>query len=80
MPRPNPLLMIPVVALVAPTTLLAQPQGEVGQYSDVTVTGAILPFAVVLGLLGVPAWILVRRLARRRTPAAVAAPAGPPVD
>ena len=34
-----------------------------------TVVGAVLPFAVLLALLGVPAWLLVRRAARRRTPA-----------
>jgi cytochrome c oxidase assembly factor CtaG len=27
----------------------------------------VLPFAAVLALLGVPAWLLVRRAARRRT-------------
>jgi hypothetical protein len=32
-----------------------------------TVVGAVLPFAVLLVLLGVPAWLLVRRLLRRRT-------------
>lgn len=31
-----------------------------------TVAGAVLPFAVVGGLVGVPAWLLLRRLARRR--------------
>jgi hypothetical protein len=40
-----------------------------------TVAGALLPFAIVFGLLGVPAWIVVRRLARRR-PSTPAAPAG----
>lgn len=34
-----------------------------------TVAGAVLPFAVVLLVLGVPVWLLVRR-ARRRSPAA----------
>ncbi|KRF36894.1 DUF4349 domain-containing protein [Nocardioides sp. Soil805] len=34
-----------------------------------TITGALLPFAVVLALLGLPAWLLVRRAARRRRPA-----------
>ena len=45
-----------------------------------TVVGAVLPFAAVGLLLGVPVWILVRRL--RRNPAPVpAAPAGPaPTD
>jgi hypothetical protein len=32
-----------------------------------TVVGAVLPFAVVLGLLGVPASLAVRRFGRRRT-------------
>lgn len=41
MPRMS-LLMIPAAALAAPSVLLAQPEGRVGQYSDVTVTGAIL--------------------------------------
>lgn len=42
-----------------------------------TVTGVLLPFAVLIGLLAVPAWLLLRTSARRR-PAAVAVPAGPP--
>ena len=33
-----------------------------------TITGALLPFALVLLLLGTPAWLLVRRSVRRRTP------------
>jgi aspartyl-tRNA synthetase len=37
-----------------------------------TVVGAVLPFAVVGLLVGVPVWLLIRRL--RREPAAVAAP------
>ena len=37
-----------------------------------TVTGAVLPFAVVLALLALPAWLLLRRLGARRT----ARPAG----
>ena len=41
MPRIS-LLMISAAALSAPSALLAQPEGKVGQYSDVTVTGAIL--------------------------------------
>ena len=43
-----------------------------------TVVGAVLPFAIVLTLLGVPTWVLVRRFARRRpsTPSSPAAPAG----
>jgi hypothetical protein len=32
-----------------------------------TVVGALLPFLVVAALLGIPVWLLVRRLARRRT-------------
>jgi Domain of unknown function (DUF4349) len=39
-----------------------------------TVVGAVLPFAVVLALLGFPAWLLVRRFGRRRT--STSAPAG----
>ncbi len=35
-----------------------------------TVVGAVLPFAVVVAVLGVPAWLLVRRLRVRRTTAA----------
>lgn len=31
-----------------------------------TLVGAVLPFAVVLGVLGVPVWLLVRRVLRRR--------------
>jgi hypothetical protein len=31
-----------------------------------TVTGALLPFALTLALLGVPAWLLLRAAARRR--------------
>lgn len=41
MQRRIPLLTISA-ALALPSGLLAQPQGSVGQYSDVTVTGAIL--------------------------------------
>ena len=37
-----------------------------------TVVGALLPFALLALLLGVPAWILVRRI--RRTPPALVAP------
>ncbi len=33
-----------------------------------TVTGALLPFAAALGLLGVPLWLALRRYAARRTP------------
>ena len=33
-----------------------------------TVAGTLLPFAVLLLVLGVPAWLLVRSLARRRPP------------
>ena len=44
-----------------------------------TVAGALLPFAVLFGLLGWPALVTFRRLARRRrpSPAASAAPAAP---
>ena len=42
---------------------------------SLTVVGAVLPFAVVLMLVGVPVWLLVRSTARRRT--ATAVPAGP---
>lgn len=42
MPRRNSLLMISTAVIVAPSVLMAQPQGSAGQYSDVTVTGAIL--------------------------------------
>ena len=41
-----------------------------------TVAGALLPFAILFGLLGVPAWVVLRRVARRRTPGS-AAPAAP---
>lgn len=41
-----------------------------------TVAGALLPFAILCVLLGVPAWVVSRRVARRRPPAP-AAPAGP---
>lgn len=34
-----------------------------------TLLGALLPFAVALALVGVPTWLLVRALARRRGPA-----------
>ncbi len=40
-----------------------------------TVVGAVLPFVFALGLLGVPVWLLVRRLVRTRTATAVTAPA-----
>jgi hypothetical protein len=33
-----------------------------------TVVGALLPFAIVLALLGVPAWLLVRRFRRQAAP------------
>jgi len=39
-----------------------------------TVVGAVLPFLVVLALVGVPVWLLVRRTLRHRA----AAPVGPP--
>lgn len=42
-----------------------------------TVVGAVLPFAAVLALVGLPVWLLVRRLVRHRgdTPPAPPAPA-----
>lgn len=40
-----------------------------------TVIGALLPFAVVFALVGMPVWLLGRRLTRRRRSAAPAAPA-----
>ncbi|MGA9745835.1 MAG: DUF4349 domain-containing protein, partial [Nocardioides sp.] len=36
-----------------------------------TVVGAVLPFALVLALIGVPAWVLVRRLLRGRSATAL---------
>ena len=33
-----------------------------------TITGALLPFAIVLAIFGLPVWLVVRRSARRRTP------------
>jgi hypothetical protein len=40
-----------------------------------TVVGAVLPFAVVVLLLGVPVWILVRRLRRHPAPPPAVSPA-----
>jgi hypothetical protein len=40
-----------------------------------TVVGAVLPFAVAALVLGIPVWLLVRRI--RRTPAPATAPAAP---
>ena len=45
-----------------------------------TIVGAVIPFAVVLALVGVPLWLLVRRLAVRRTAATPPAPATPPTE
>jgi hypothetical protein len=45
-----------------------------------TIVGALLPFAAALALVGVPLWLLVRRLAVRRTTPTPPAPATPPVD
>jgi Domain of unknown function (DUF4349) len=42
-----------------------------------TVVGAVLPFAVVALLIGVPVWLLVRRM--RRTPTVPTAPADPAI-
>lgn len=39
-----------------------------------TVAGALLPFAVMFGLLGVPAWLLLRAARRRRSAAPPVAP------
>ncbi|GAA4736776.1 DUF4349 domain-containing protein [Nocardioides endophyticus] len=44
-----------------------------------TAVGALLPWLVVLGLVGVPTLLLVRSL-RRRTPTPAAAEAAPPTD
>lgn len=44
-----------------------------------TAVGAVLPFAVLLALVGVPVWLLVRRTTRRPQPA-VAGPAPQPTD
>jgi hypothetical protein len=38
-----------------------------------TVTGTLLPFAVLVLLVGVPVWLLVRSLGRRRPPRVAAA-------
>ncbi len=43
-----------------------------------TVTGTLLPFTILLLVLGVPAWLLVRSLGQRRPPRVVAA--GPPEE
>ncbi len=45
-----------------------------------TVTGTLLPFAVLLLVLGVPTWLVVRNISRRRPPHAATAAAGPPQD
>ncbi|MGI8899392.1 MAG: DUF4349 domain-containing protein [Nocardioides sp.] len=37
-----------------------------------TIVGAVLPFAAALALIGIPAWLLVRRLVRRPAPTAPA--------
>ena len=42
-----------------------------------TVAGAVLPFAVLALVLGLPGWLLVRRAVRRRRTEAPAEPAGP---
>jgi multidrug efflux pump subunit AcrA (membrane-fusion protein) len=41
-----------------------------------TVVGALLPFAVVVLLVGVPVWLLVRRMRRTPAPTPAAAPTG----
>lgn len=43
--------------------------------SAATVVGVLLPFAVTLAVVGVPAWLLLRMLARRRHP--TSSPAAP---
>lgn len=43
-----------------------------------TVLGAVLPFAVLLLLVGLPVWLLVRALFRRRPRPATTVAAGPP--
>ena len=43
-----------------------------------TVVGAVLPFAAVALLVGIPAWLLVRRTVRSRAAAGPAVPPGPP--
>jgi len=43
-----------------------------------TVIGTLLPFAILLLIFGVPAWLLVRSLGRRRPPRMLAA--GPPEE
>jgi hypothetical protein len=42
-----------------------------------TVVGAVLPFAVVVVVLGLPVWLLVRRLRRQPVPVPATAPADP---
>jgi hypothetical protein len=42
-----------------------------------TVAGALLPFAVALALVGVPAWLLLRTATRRRQQTAALAPTSP---
>ncbi len=39
-----------------------------------TIVGALLPWLVVLAVVGLPTWLVVRRLARRRPPPPVPAP------
>ena len=39
-----------------------------------TIVGALLPWLVLLGVLGAPTWLLMRRSSRRRAPATPAAP------
>ena len=43
-----------------------------------TVVGAVLPFAAVALLVGIPAWLLVRRTVRSRAATGPAVPPGPP--
>jgi len=47
-----------------------------------TVVGAVLPFAAVLAVVGLPVWLLVRRLVRQRgaTPVPAGEPPAPPAS
>lgn len=42
-----------------------------------TIVGALIPFAIVLAVFGMPAWLLVRRSARRQRPASPSPTADP---
>lgn len=45
-----------------------------------TVAGAVLPFAVALGVVALPLWLLARTIGARRTTVHPTAPAGPPQE